>query len=444
MLFASLTLVSRMVMGAATNNIPSPIKIPKPAWRPEASLAVKESYDDNIFASGVAGKFLPAYTVPPGSVAALENRSSWVTMVSPKLTLNFAPWLGDGNFFQILSLGYAPDFVTYHDQDSESYQAHRVIAALKGKAGSWSLGADNNFVFIHGAKFGPTYPGPLFNAYASPFPRERREQIQDRAAVTLQDDWRNFFFRPAAALIYYDLMTAQLNIPGYQNYEDRYDVNGGVDLGYELTPSFALTLGYRYGHQYQQQFAFSPYSSSSDYQRMLAGLEGKPWRWLEVEIQVGPDFRNYPENSATHLTPINDLHPVKFYGEGSLTATITTKDTVTFKFKEWQWLSSLGKVPYYDSTVDLAYHRRLTEKLGFDLDGKLLSADYTSGNLAACHRKDLDYNIGTGLGYILNPHVSFSLAYTLDLGRNNVDSVVNESTRAFSRNLIAIGALMSF
>ena len=85
----------------------------RPAWLTEASLGAKESYDDNVFFSGVDAP--PAYKVPAGSVAALKDLSSWIITMSPKVDVNFAPLLGDQKALQVLSLAYAPDFVTYHD-----------------------------------------------------------------------------------------------------------------------------------------------------------------------------------------------------------------------------------------------------------------------------------------------------------------------------------------
>ena len=54
--------------------------------------------------------------------------------MSPKVGVNFAPLLGDQTLFQVLSLGYAPDFVSYNDASSENYNAHRLAATVKGKA----------------------------------------------------------------------------------------------------------------------------------------------------------------------------------------------------------------------------------------------------------------------------------------------------------------------
>ena len=434
------------VHGADTAAVASgPAAWQKPAWLADLSVGVKEGYDDNVFLSGVSSQYLPpVYTVPPGSVAALENRWSWVTTISPKVGVNFVPLLEKQTLLQTLSLAYTPDFVIYHDQTSESYDAHRFSAAIKGKTDALSFGLDDTFTYIDGNRMAPTYPGGYVTAFSTAADRERREQLQDRATVVAQYNWNQWFIRPTASLLYYDLMTEQLNVTGYQNYVDRYDVNGGPDFGYKINPQLAVTLGYRYGYQYQQQFSFSPYSSSSDYQRVLLGVEGKPWKWLDIKIQGGPDFRDYQGDSAGHITPVNNLDMVTYYGEALVVATLTPKDTVTFKYKQWQWVSSTGKVPYFDSTYDLSYHRKLTDKLGWDLGGRLLTANYNSGNLPACKRDDWQYTVSTALGYAFNTHISVSLAYALDLGRNAQDGIPNPQTRDFDRQLVSLAALFKF
>jgi hypothetical protein len=418
----------------------------KPPWLKDLSLGIKEGYDNNVFLSGVDQKYLPpAYTVPPGGVAALKDLWSWVTSLSPKLGVSFIPLLGDQKLLQTLSFEYAPEFVFYHDQQSESYDAHRFATAIKGKANAFSFGLDDTFTYVDGSNIAPTYPGGFVTAYNIGAPRERREQIQDRAGLFFQYDLDKWFVRPTASLLYYDLMTKLLNIAGYQNYVDRYDVNGGPDFGYKIDPHLAVTVGYRYGHQYQQQFSFSPYSSSSDYQRALLGLEGKPWQWLELKIQGGPDFRNYDPDTATHITPVNNRHMITYYGDASLTAKISPKDVLTFRYKQWQWVSSVGKVPYFDSTYDLNYHRKLTGKLGLDLRGRLLTANYNSGNLVpSSQRNDWQYTVSAALNYAFDAHASLTLAYALDLGRNAQEDIVDPQTRDYNHQLVSLAVLLKF
>jgi len=151
---------------------------------------------------------------------------------------------------------------------------------------------------------------------------------------------------------------------GYQNYVDRSDVNGGLDFGYKVTEDLAVTVGYRYGHQYQQAMPDTidtltvhgqQAQSSADYQRLLLGVEGKPVKWLKVELQAGPDFRNYAANTETHITPVNDKNPVKLYGEAALAAEVTANDSLAFKYKGYQWVSGTGTTPYFESSYDLTY-----------------------------------------------------------------------------------------
>jgi hypothetical protein len=436
----------------SATSIPAPSQKPlalapfkKPAWLTEISLGIKEGYDDNVYMSGVGKKFLPAtYTVPAGSVAALKDRGSWVTTVSPKVAMDFAPVLGNKNL-QSASFVYAPDLVRYHDQSTEDYDAQRFTTTIKAKVEPFSLNFNNSFVYIDGSDFGPVYPGALLSAWNTVAPRERREQIQDRANPVIQYDQDTWFIRASASLLYYDLMTTLTNVTGYQNYVDRYDVNGGVDLGYKIKPQLAVTFGYRYGHQYQQKLSFSPDSSSSDYERLLLGIEGKPWKWLDVKIQGGPDFRNYEPDTATHITPVRNDNVTTYYGEAVIVAKPSTVDTVTFKYRGFQWVSCLGKVPYFDSYYDLGYNRKLTTKLALDLGTRLGTADYTVGNLAPSdHRNDWQYTLSAGLGYAVNANLSLNAAYSLDLGRNAQDNITNPQTREYDHQLLSLGAKYGF
>jgi opacity protein-like surface antigen len=428
----------------------------KPAWLTDLTLGVKESYDDNLLL--VSGN-------------GLAPQSSWVTTVSPKIGFNFAPLLGNQNTnaLQTLSLVYAPDFNIYENAPSQNYDAHKIGDSIKGQTGDFSYSLDNAFLYNDGNHQAPIY-GPadgaggnafdqFRNNYAHQVSRERLAQTQDRAVIVLQYDWDKFFVRPTASLLDYNLMTDWHNTKtspwiGYQNYVDRYDVNGGVDLGYKLTPALAATLGYRYGSQYQQQFPSAITSdnhySSSDYQRVLLGLEGKPLSWLNVKLAGGPDFRSY--NS---LAPVNDHHPVKYYGEAVLTATITPSQSVTFNYKQWQWVSSTGKVPYLDSTYGLTYHWNATKQLGLDLGGKVLEGDYTVGNEVtptstgqnSSLRDDMEYEISAGVTYAFTKHLSANLAYTYDVGANamnNLPASLGPEYRNFEHQVASIGLQYKF
>jgi hypothetical protein len=423
---------------AAAPKTPPSAAFQKPAWLTDLSLSVKESYDNNVFLS---------------EVNTSGNRSSWVTTISPKVGFNFAPLLGDQKAIQALTIAYAPDFAIYHDESTESYNAHRLAVGARVKADAWSFTLDEGFNYIDGDKQGPIYPGGR-SAYATAVARERRAQYQDRGKVVLQYDQDKWFVRPTATVLYYDLLTdtrAAASAPaGYDNYADRYDANIGADFGYKIQPKLALTLGYRFGHQYQQQYSptvdAAHLSSPSDYHRILLGVEGKPWKWLTVSIQGGPDIRSYEANSATHTTPVSDFHPIKYYGEASLTADVTANDSVAFKYKQWQWVSSTGKIPYFDSLYDLSYRHKFGKKLSLDLGQRIQSSDYTSASVAAGKRDDWQFTTSAGVTYNFTANVSANIAYAVDLGRNNQDNLTAAAvkSRQYDHHLVSLGATYKF
>jgi len=437
----------------------------KPVWLTDLSAGVKESYDDNVFLVSGDG---------------LKPQTSWVTGLTPKIGFNFAPLLGSTDTLQTLSLSYAPDVEFYHEAPSQDYTANRINNAVKLKAGDFSLGLDNAFLYNDGNREAYLYAlkqtsptgadqyDKYRNNYAHGVVRERLNQYQDRNATTLQYDWDQFFVRPTASLLYYGLNTYQHNTgapatagapsyEGYQNYVNRYDVNGGTDLGYKVTKDTALTLGYRYGHQYQEQFATAissdSHDASSDYQRVLAGVEGQPLNWLTVKVDGGPDFRNY--NSAAAIANKNQI---TYYGEALVTARINATQSLTASYKQWQWVASTGNVGYFDSTYGLNYHWNATPKLGLDLGGKLLTADYRSGNdfagSAPSARDDGDYAVAAGVSYAFCSHLSANLSYNYDLGKSELSSaelaqgganaLKSAGFRDFEHQVVSLGLLYKF
>ena len=415
----------------------------KPAWLAECSLSVREGYDSNVFLDGVSQRYLP------DDLRSTKNLGSWVTTISPKLGVDLAAFLPDRKTLKVFSLIYAPDIGIYHNVPSESYTAHRFITLAKATVEDVTLNLENSFSYVRGDKDAPAYPGGYLNAFAQAPPRERSDQFQDHMNFSLQYDQERYFLRPVVSFLYYDMKTNLKNPDlattpsGYINFPDRYDINGGMDFGYKLTSDFAVTLGYRYGHQYQQQFSWSPDSATNDYQRLLIGMEGRPFKWLQIQFQLGPDFRIYEPDTATHISPVGDHHPTVFYGEANVAASITRNDLVSFKFKQFQWVSACGYVPYVDTFYDLGYSRKITDQLSLNLGARLGEADYTTAYTAPGKRDDWMVTLSGGLRYTFNAHWSADLSYEYDRGLNGygelAESQVPDNKRQFVRNLVSAG-----
>ena len=255
----------------------------------ELSLTFLERRDSNVFGTD--------YQVP--GVRSVANIASWVTIVSPKVSLNLIPAFGlEGGALTSLSVGYSGDASFYHSASTETNVRNNFIQSLKIKTGSWSSSFDNTLTYVAGADETPQYS--LLSAYGSASARERREQFQDRAKVTLRYDTESWFTRFTGSLLYYDLRTqvhkAAGAYTGWQNYVDRNDLNSGLDFGLKVAPTWALTTGYRYGAQYQQALPLEVRAdgkhNNSHYSRFLVGLEGKLLPWLKIDYQIGPDFRS--------------------------------------------------------------------------------------------------------------------------------------------------------
>jgi opacity protein-like surface antigen len=443
-----------------TGTISAQELLTKPAWLPQLSLGVKESYDDNIF--GVSG-------------IGMKPQRAWITSISPEIGFDFAPLLGQQTPFQTLLLNYTPDFVLYalphveapYNEPSQNYNAHKFASVIKGSTGDFSFSLDNDFLYNDGSKVAPTYAlnqsgaageADRYRDHYSYVPAEERaSQIEENETAVLEYDLGPVFIRPTEFLHDVNMDTAWHKSSvapyvGYQNFVDRSDVNGGLDLGYKVLTNVAVTVGYRYGSQFQQQFSPSVSSdytnySSSTYQRVLFGLEGKPWDWLQVKLDGGPDFRDYNSH-----TPISDLHPTKYYAEAALTAAITASQSLSFKYKQWQWVASTGFMPVWLSSYDLDYHWNPTRKLRFDLDAKIQEYDATGGTDVATGtdpslRSDRLYTLSPGFTYAFTPQLSASLSYTLNAANNELytlPAALHAAYRNYIDQIVSLGLSYKF
>lgn len=424
----------------------------KPVWLSELSLSAKEIYDDNVLL--VSGLGMP-------------EKSSWVNSVSLKLGLNLVPFLADKEMVQTFSLVYQPERFSYQDASAENYTAHRIGTTLKGKSGSFSFSFDNAFLYVDGNKVAPFYAlnqlagvdanqnDKFRNNYAHSVARERRNQSQDRYTALVQYTVGNFFVRPVSSLVFFSLNTELHNTSaapykGYQDYADRFDINGGVDFGFKVKPDLAVMFGYRDGYQYHQQFPLAVnadrHFASNHYQRFLVGLEGKLSKTVTLKLAAGPDAHDYGPDA-----PINHPRTTRLYGEGTLSVALPDNQSLAFTYKQWMFVASTGLVPYVDSTYGIAYHWSANKQWGLDLGLKLQEANYTMGNdvagSAPSLRDDLDYGASAGVSYAFTPHLVLSVAYNYDSGKNGVSNLAanfQPDYREFTHQLTTFGVQYKF
>ena len=436
------------------------------SWLTEASFSFREGYDNNVFISGVDSHYYPgSYVGPiPGSVWAEKNHGSFFQVYTPKIAMDLAKLQDNKDgVLKTFALSYAPDFYQYNDAPSENNIAHKIGSTVVAQCHDITFQLDEAFTYVDGEKLGPTYPGKYYDPIGHAITRDRREQWQDRTTATLTYDQPDWFVRPTGSLLDYNMKTDQKSVPTanatYMNYVDRMDANVGADFGYKVATNFALTVGYRVGHQHQQKLPSSVdaygQTSDNDYQRILFGFEGTPLTWLKVKVQAGPDFRDYNPK-----TPVRDRTPVTYYGEGSLTAAATKNDTITLGYKHWRWLSSTAKVSDDESNYELNYKHQFNSQWSSKLGFRAQQADYScsedwSGatppvNPGTNYKNQWDYTFSAGVQYDITKSLSLDLTYAAILGRNLQDrsdlasSQLPSLKRQFDDQTVTMGAKYKF
>jgi hypothetical protein len=406
-------------------------KFKKPAWLKEFSIGLTQGYDSNVY-------LIDDYASADGFVPG--DHGSAFTAFNPRVAVSLVPLLGlrEGDkSVSALDFYYDTTVTEYWDASSESNTRHKFGAKLGGKLDSGlSYGVTNEFIYVDGRDIGDRYfNGNLTNAYAFGLTRECKEQFQDRLQVFARQDFGAFFVRPVASLLYYDLLTDFA--AGYANYPDRYDVNGGLDLGYQINQDVAVFVGYRYGHQFQ---GIAPQvgigrSFENDYQRLLFGVEGKPWKWLTLNVAGGPDFRNYDRARYERAGAISggfNSPDVTYFFTGGFTIDITSKDALVFAANHFQWVSSTGNTSYFDRVTSLTYKRKITDQLTGSVGVRAWESDYDNPGF----RDDIVYGVVTGLGYKFNDHWSASLDYIFSRGDGQLDGYPD---REYENHTVSVG-----
>ncbi len=212
----------------------------------KADVALKETWDSNVYLQDEE----PNRAAVPQAVAPFQE--SFVTSFTPRLTLDYKPVAAFN-----AALTYAPEVVFFHSASSEDHVAHRGTLNLGGQIEKVRWDFPNTLTIVQGSREGLYFGGdPLAapptggNAPAIggvPL-RDRRAQLVYRCAPRATLPLGRWFLRPAMSGYLHDFQTEQkatASNPGYENYVDRRELNGGMDVGLEVAHGTRLVLGYR-------------------------------------------------------------------------------------------------------------------------------------------------------------------------------------------------------
>jgi hypothetical protein len=431
------------VLGLAA--VPADADLTNVTYKAEATL--KETFDSNVYLQDNAPN--------PANVAAAQaagfkpvqaNKGSFVTTILPKIVLDYKPCSAFN-----LSLGYAPEIAFYHSTPDEDYVTHRALFNFGGKLGDATWELLNTATYIDGSKEGPTFARPDDIPAIGGIPlRDRRAAFIFRNGFRLTEPVGKWFFRPVAASYIHDFKTDQLYqtaaekaVFSYENYIDRQDINGGLDVGYDLGKKNYLVAGYRYGRQNQFTLPgaggttlYSTYGNA--YHRILLGFEGSPVSWLKLAVLGGPDIRQWDSTTPAGF----DRTGIRYYWDASATLLPTKNDTVTFKSTRYEQPAFSSFSMYEDTKTELAWRHKFNDQFTTTLGFTLYVGDWEK----PVNRDDWIYTPSAGLTYNYNKHLSAEFAYSYDWVDSKISASVEPLTNSheFTRHLVSLAVKYAF
>jgi hypothetical protein len=408
---------------------PSPSTVTAPSaspWSVATSAGIKTGYDDNVLLQDFGDQ---------------ANRESWFNTLGARIS---ATYQSSPSFKALIS--YAPDFTIYEGEPRENHTTHRGMLNLSGGGGDLTWEMLNSVTRIDGDNLGPTYtlnggtlPAeiPVIGAMAV---RDRRDAAIYRNSFKLAKTCGRMFVRPVASFYHHNFMTEQHRrdgsepgFLGYENYVDRREISGGMDMGYEAWNQTWLVAGVRVGHQKQYQLLGQSSPFSNDYHRILAGIEGSPVEWLKLNVLAGPDFRDYDNTTPAGFDA--DQNYVFFDATASITP--TKVDTITLGAKRFMQTAFVGISLYEDIVYEATWCRQLAQRFALTSGFKAYHADWRPPVI----RDEWMFTPSLSLGYTHSPELSAELAYSYDW---TYSQIPNTTAREFTRHLVSVGLKYAF
>jgi hypothetical protein len=408
---------------------------PKSPWTTSVSLALKETFDSNVYLQDTTPNSANVAAAAAAGLSAVPaNQSSLVSSVLPRFGLDYKP---SPAFYG--SVTYAPEMTYYSSASSENYVAQRGTLNLGGKIEEASWDLLNTASYIDGNVLGPTFArGGDVPAIGGIPLRDRREAFVFRNGFKLTYPVGDFFIRPTASTYFHDFQTEQRDNPittrdvwFYENYIDRQEVSGGLDVGYKVAKQTHVVLGYRYGAQNQGTLLGKGSQYDNSYQRILVGVEGSPADWLKLGVMGGPDIRDFYNAPAGF-----DANELLYYIDAAITLLPTARDTIVLACRRFEQPAFSSFSMYEDINYSINWRHKLDDHFTVGAGFLLYIGDWQPPT----PRNDWIYTPSASVAYNYK-QFSAELAYSYDWAQNKeLEGPGNTypAGREFTRNLVSL------
>lgn len=364
-----------------------------------ARVALEAGYDANVYRLDVGD---------------LGKRGSWTLGLRP--VVEWRP-------LDRLFLSYTGDLALFIDESGEDNLRHTLVLRLSEPE---RFTARTAMTRVQGPRDAVEFADGR-NAWATTLVRERRDQWQNRTSLQGMLRQGDFYARPVASLVYFDLDSrVRGGVPGYDNWINRYDLQGGFDLGRELEAG-EVYLGLRRGRQHQGDQGGRPSSRSNNYHRVFLGFSGEPVAALTLDAEVGPSFHRYDDPASVGPSSID-----AWYVSARARAGLSARDTVSAGASMSKAVASTGLLSSESRSFSADYVRRFAEGGSVRIHGGARGLVYDGRPI-----KDWMFTGGVALAWPLSQNLDFGLDFLYEEGRDRAPP--RNAAREFTRSTVSAG-----
>ncbi|MFO1512976.1 MAG: hypothetical protein U1F83_08720 [Verrucomicrobiota bacterium] len=411
------------------------------AWQLATNLnlrleaTVKEGYDSNVYLQNQT----PNLTLVPNAVQPFKD--TFFSTITPGLFLDYKP-CEEFNF----AASYAPAISFYYSTPSENNIANRILGNLSGQLAGATWELNNNLNLITGQNEGLYYGGTPYVGGNAPAmggipARDRRDATVYRGLYRATWTLGKFFVRPVGTAYVHDFHTVQKDNRagqpdfGYENYVDRNEFGGGLDVGFEVVKNLRAFILYRYGSEGEGHHGGESLPLRHGHNRPGGGFEGQPFSWLKLAIALGDDIHR----STSVTAPGFERNYSKLWSDTTITFLPTKQDSIVFRFTRNTQPAFSSPSVYDDTAYDLLGRHRFNDHWSVGAGMRWYNGDWFYPVL----RNDWLYTASASLAYSYSAHFTAELAYSYDWTDCNYPPL-DTSGREYTRNLVSLGLKYAF
>ncbi len=282
------------------------------SWDVEIGLV--QSYDTNVHQIGQG---------------RLADRSTWISEAHPEVALRLRP--GQALSYQAFARRFWNAGSEDHVRQQVGYRGEGELTEALDYRANLSLtrvdGSSSPLIFDQGR-----------SAFSTVTARERRNQWQSRILAELTtrlvEDW---FVRGRGNLIGFKLDTDldPSRPAGFDNYIDRYELRGDLDIGRKSEHWGTWYLGFRHGYQGQGRQGGRETDRSNHFNRAVGGWAVDLGERLNLSGEMGPSWHRYNYGPG-------DLRRLFLYADVNASVRMTRADTLRLGFQQRPWVASTG------------------------------------------------------------------------------------------------------